>query len=178
MLIICQFGKLQPPADRKKNRKFEKSKSFHYVSNAPRSRLQRVESRFTTFEGSAGYILAFQRREARIYADNPAKRNPDLARVIAQLIGDESTLPDCCLHFKLKYCNTEYCKFWKISLFFSSKSFLENTAVATFHQKNSPNFGNKQKNAFPFSHNKNKKAPEKITFFWSARIRRSERCWT
>ena len=113
MLIICQFGKLQPPADIKKKSEIRKIKELSLrVKRAEIKVATRVESRFTTFEGSAGYILAFQRREARIYADNPAKRNPDLARVIAQLIWDESTLPDCCLHLKLKqYCNTKYCKF-------------------------------------------------------------------
>jgi len=115
MLIICQFGKLQPPAD-KKNRKGRKNRKIKELSlRVKRAEIKVARRRriaFYNFRSSAGYILAFQRREARIYADNPAKRNPDLARVIAQLIWDESTLPDCCLHLKLKeYCNTKYCKF-------------------------------------------------------------------
>lgn len=150
MLIICQFGKLQPPADKKKSEISKKNRKIKELSlRVKRAEIKVARRRriaFYNFRSSAGYILAFQRREARIYADNPAKRNPDLARVIAQLIGDESTLPDCCLHLKLKqYCNSEYCKIHS-SRCFGSKGFLENTAVDI---SNVPNFENKHKPSSP-----------------------------
>ena len=96
MLIICQFGKLHPPAGGWKNRKKSvKNRKIKELSLRVKRGDQGCETPFYNFRSSAGYILAFQRREREVYADNPAKRNPDLARVIAQLIWDESTIPDC-----------------------------------------------------------------------------------
>jgi len=124
MLIICQ---LQPPAEEKseltageKNRKI-KELSLR-VKRAEIKVATRRIAPFYNFRSSAGYILAFQRRARPVYADNPAKRNPDLVRVIAQLIWDESTLPDCCISFfafeiKRILCNTVNSEIYSSSCF-------------------------------------------------------------